>query len=57
MTVDHTEGALQANGSTIPEKTFDAKHVADSIVHIAALPLSVTVLDMNIMWVLRQCHA
>jgi len=31
------------------KKTFDAKHVADSIVHIAALPLSVTVLDMNIM--------
>ena len=50
MAVGHTQGALQPNGSLLPEETFDVKHVADAIVHIAALPLDVTVLNMNIMW-------
>lgn len=31
---------------------MDVKYVADAIVHIAALPLEVTVLEMNIMYVL-----
>lgn len=50
MAAGHTQGALQPNGSLLPEETFDVKHVADAIVHIAALPLDVTVLNMNIMW-------
>jgi hypothetical protein len=46
-----TSGALQADGSTKVEPFIDAKHVASSIVHIASLPLDVTVLQMNIMYV------
>ncbi|OJT02065.1 Glucose 1-dehydrogenase 3 [Trametes pubescens] len=42
-------GALQPDGSYSREATFDAKHVGESIVHIAALPLDVTVLTFNIM--------
>lgn len=36
------------------EPTFDSKHVADAIVHIASLPNSVNVLEMNIMCVLSN---
>ncbi|KIM30096.1 hypothetical protein M408DRAFT_328492 [Serendipita vermifera MAFF 305830] len=43
------EGALQPDGSTRTEPAIDAKHIANSIVHIASLPLDVTVLEMNIM--------
>jgi len=42
-------GALQPDGRIISESTFDVKHVADAIVHIAALPNDVTVLDFKIM--------
>lgn len=42
-------GALQPNGQVVPETTFDMQHVADAIVHIASLPNTVTVLQMNIM--------
>ncbi|KAG6837604.1 hypothetical protein H0H93_006125 [Arthromyces matolae] len=49
MAVGHTLGALQPDGRIIPEATFDVKHVADSIVHIASLPNDVTVLQYNIM--------
>ncbi|TDL22227.1 short-chain dehydrogenase/reductase SDR [Rickenella mellea] len=42
-------GALQPNGSVVAEATFDPKHVADAIVHIASLPNTVTVLEINIM--------
>jgi hypothetical protein len=49
MGAGHSIGALQPNGNIVPEGTFDVKHVADVIVHIAGLPLSVTVLDMKIM--------
>jgi len=51
MAAGHTQGALQPSGIIAPEPTFEATHVAASIVYIASLPLSVTVLDMNIMWV------
>lgn len=54
MAAGHTEGALQPNGSIIPEDTIDAKHVANAVVHIASLPLNVTVLEMNIMYVLQM---
>lgn len=42
-------GFPQADGSMKKEPAIDAKHVASSIVHIASLPLNVTVLEMNIM--------
>ena len=44
-----TRGVLQANGTTAPEPTMDAKHVADAVRHIAALPLEANVLNMTIM--------
>lgn len=44
-----TRGVLQANGSMAPEPMFDAKHIADAVCHIAALPLSTNVLNLTIM--------
>ena len=44
-----SQGALQPNGQTVPEATFDVEHVAKSIVHIASLPTNVTVLDYKIL--------
>ncbi|KAI0629839.1 short-chain dehydrogenase/reductase SDR [Trametes polyzona] len=43
------EGTLQPDGRMSREATFDPKHVGDTIVHIAGLPLDVTVLTFNIM--------
>ncbi len=43
------QGALQPDGRRIPEAVYDAKHVGEAIVHIASLPLDVTVLTFNIM--------
>ena len=51
LTATTPGGAIQADGSFKPEPTFDAKHVAESILHVAELPLSVTVLTFNIMYV------
>ena len=42
-------GALQPNGSILPEPRFDVKHVADAILYIAALPLDTNVQFMNVM--------
>ena len=50
MAVGLAVGALQPNGETVPEATFDVKHVADAITHIANLPTSVSVLEMTIMY-------
>lgn len=44
-----TRGVLQANGSTAPEPMMDARHVADAVCHIAAMPLSANVLTMTVM--------
>jgi len=49
MAASHEQGALQPNGKIVSEGTFDVKHVADAVAHIASLPLNVTVLTMNIM--------
>lgn len=49
MAAGHQTGALQPDGSIKPEGTFDVQHVADTIVHIASLPLDVTVLNFNIL--------
>ncbi|KAI1786836.1 short-chain dehydrogenase/reductase SDR [Ganoderma leucocontextum] len=43
------QGTLQPNGTYSQEAVFDAKHVGEAIVHIASLPLNVTVLTFNIM--------
>ena len=43
------QGTLQPNGTLSREATFDAKHVGETVVHIASLPLDVTVLTFNIM--------
>ncbi|MGJ7489610.1 SDR family oxidoreductase [Variovorax sp. ZT4R33] len=44
-----TRGVLQANGTTEPEPMMDARHVADAVRHIAAMPLGANVLNMTVM--------
>lgn len=44
-----TRGVLQANGTTAPEPMMDARHVADAVRHIAAMPLDANVLTMTVM--------
>ncbi|MCG2595125.1 SDR family oxidoreductase [Ramlibacter sp. XY19] len=44
-----TRGVLQANGTVAPEPMMDARHVADAVRHIAALPLGANVLNMTVM--------
>ena len=44
-----TRGVLQANGTVAPEPMIDVRHVADAVLHMAALPLSANVLNMTIM--------
>jgi NAD(P)-dependent dehydrogenase (short-subunit alcohol dehydrogenase family) len=41
-------GALQANGTTMPEPTFDPQHVADAVLYMASLPLDANVQFMTI---------
>lgn len=52
MASRHTVGAMQPDGAVVPEATFDVEHVASTIVHIASLPPDVTMLEVNIMYVL-----
>ncbi|KAL1748349.1 hypothetical protein HDZ31DRAFT_29715 [Schizophyllum fasciatum] len=59
LMASHQAGAKQPDGQVLPdgtfqhrllqEPTFDVRHVAEAIVHIAELPNEVTVLEMNIM--------
>ena len=44
-----TRGVLQANGTVAAEPMIDVRHVADAVLHMAALPLSANVLNMTIM--------
>ena len=44
-----TRGVLQANGTTAPEPMMDARHVADAVRQIAAMPLSANILNMTVM--------
>jgi NADP-dependent 3-hydroxy acid dehydrogenase YdfG len=44
-----TRGVLQANGTTAPEPMMDARHVADAVRHIAAMPLEANVLNLTVM--------
>jgi len=43
------QGALQADGRIVPETTFDAKHVGETVAHIAGLPLDVTILNTTVL--------
>jgi len=44
-----TRGVPQANGAVAPEPMMDARHVADAVRQIAAMPLSANVLNMTVM--------
>jgi NADP-dependent 3-hydroxy acid dehydrogenase YdfG len=48
MTQHMSHGALQADGSVVPEPTFDARHVADAVLYMAALPLDANVQFLTI---------
>jgi NAD(P)-dependent dehydrogenase (short-subunit alcohol dehydrogenase family) len=49
MTERMTGGVPQADGSVRPEPRMDVRHVAESIVHMANLPLASNVMFMTIM--------
>jgi len=49
MTAAMSGGVPQANGSTMPEPTMDASHVADMVLHMAELPLTANVQFMTVM--------
>jgi NAD(P)-dependent dehydrogenase (short-subunit alcohol dehydrogenase family) len=48
MTQAISRGALQADGTVLPEPTFDADHVAEAVLYMASLPLDANVLFMTI---------
>jgi len=48
MAASFSQGTLQADLSLKPEPTFDAKHVADAVLYMAALPLEANVLFMTV---------
>jgi len=49
MTGAISTGALQPDGSTLPEPTIDATEVADAILYVVRLPLEASVLSMTLM--------
>ncbi len=49
MTARMKKGVPQANGDIVPEPTMDVRHVAETIVYIANLPLTANVQFMTIM--------
>ena len=49
MTERMTVGVLQPSGEMMTEPRMDVKHVADMVVHIAALPLDVNVHTVTVM--------
>lgn len=49
MTSQMNSGSLQANGSMMPEPTFDVAHVVDAVTYMAGLPLSANVQFMTVM--------
>ena len=48
-TAGMTRGALQANGTLAVEPVMDVEHVAQSVLHMASLPLDANVLFMTVM--------
>lgn len=51
MAGGHAGGTLQANGEVAAEHMMDAEHVGDTVAYVAGLPLDVTMLTVNIMYV------
>ena len=49
MTARMKTGLLQAHGTTEVEPTFDVKYVANSVLHMANLPLDTNIPFMTIM--------
>lgn len=49
MTKQLEVGALQADGSIVPEPTMSAEDVADAVLYMVGLPLSANVLSMTVM--------
>ena len=49
MTSRMNTGALQANGTTVPEPTFDLRHVIEGLLYMAGLPLEANVQFMTVM--------
>jgi NAD(P)-dependent dehydrogenase (short-subunit alcohol dehydrogenase family) len=48
MTSGIAKGARQADGSVLPEPTFDVRHVAEAVLYMAGLPLDANVQFMTI---------
>ncbi len=44
-----SKGVLQADGRTIPEPMIDVEHVANSVLHMAELPLDVNIQFLTVM--------
>ncbi|HEV7274935.1 MAG TPA: SDR family oxidoreductase [Devosiaceae bacterium] len=49
MTSGMSSGSLQANGTIMPEPTFDVKHVVEAVIYMAGLPLEANVQFMTVM--------
>jgi NAD(P)-dependent dehydrogenase (short-subunit alcohol dehydrogenase family) len=49
MAAATAKGAAQANGTVVPEPMFDPRHVGDTIVHMARLPLEANVQFITVM--------
>lgn len=49
MTSHMNSGSLQANGTIMPEPTFDVAHVVDALLYMSGLPLSANVQFMTVM--------
>ncbi|UJW85784.1 SDR family oxidoreductase [Devosia sp. SL43] len=49
MTSTMNTGSLQANGTMMPEPTFDTRHVVDALLYMSALPLVANVQFMTVM--------
>jgi NAD(P)-dependent dehydrogenase (short-subunit alcohol dehydrogenase family) len=49
MTSGMSSGSLQANGTIMPEPTFDVQHVVDGVLYMAGLPLEANVQFMTVM--------
>lgn len=49
MTAEMRTGMLQANGTILPEPTFDVRHVVDALLYMAGLPPEANVQFMTVM--------
>lgn len=49
LTAGIAAGALQADGSTLPEPLMDVRHAAEAVLYMAGLPLEANVLFMTVM--------